>query len=83
MAPWARWPVCVLACYAQIGRGRPRDFCDLPIKRDEGRVVNTPLVFKRVLFEETREREERRRERERSPALDGEKGKALPWMEKA
>ncbi|GFS87136.1 hypothetical protein TNCV_1130371 [Trichonephila clavipes] len=54
MAPWARWPGCVLACYAQIGRGRPRDFCDLPIRRDEGRVVNTPLVFKRDLFQETR-----------------------------
>ncbi|GFT23802.1 hypothetical protein TNCV_3206881 [Trichonephila clavipes] len=25
----------------------------------------------------------KRDERERSPALDGEKGKALPWMEKA
>ncbi|GFW14180.1 hypothetical protein TNCV_3547691 [Trichonephila clavipes] len=76
--------------------GRPRDFCDLPIRRDEGRVVNTPLVFKRVLFgkkekkqkkkkgdeREKRGKEERRRERERSPALDGEKGKALPWMEK-
>ncbi|GFT97013.1 hypothetical protein TNCV_5107951 [Trichonephila clavipes] len=58
MAPWARRPGCVLACYAQIGRGRPRDFCDLPIRRDEGRVVNTPLVFKRVLFQERREREE-------------------------
>ncbi|GFX26841.1 uncharacterized protein TNCV_1840141 [Trichonephila clavipes] len=32
--------------------GRPRDLCDLPIRRDEGRVVNTPLVFKRVLFQE-------------------------------
>ncbi|GFU89511.1 hypothetical protein TNCV_4802731 [Trichonephila clavipes] len=25
MAPWARQPVCVLVCYAQIGRGRPRE----------------------------------------------------------
>ncbi|GFY01925.1 hypothetical protein TNCV_4796471 [Trichonephila clavipes] len=56
MAPWARRPGCVLACDAQIGRGRPRDFCDLPIRRDEGRVVNTPLVFKRVLFQEKRKR---------------------------
>ncbi|GFX98781.1 hypothetical protein TNCV_1503571 [Trichonephila clavipes] len=54
MVPWARGPGCILACYAQIGRGRPRDFCDLPIRRDEGRVVNPPLVFKRVLFQETR-----------------------------
>ncbi|GFW19395.1 hypothetical protein TNCV_1602891 [Trichonephila clavipes] len=28
-----------------------RDFGDLRIRRSEGRVVNTPLVFKRVLFE--------------------------------
>ncbi|GFT96292.1 hypothetical protein TNCV_3907241 [Trichonephila clavipes] len=31
-----------------------RDFGDLRIRRSEGRVVNTPLVFKRVLFQETR-----------------------------
>ncbi|GFU83001.1 hypothetical protein TNCV_1058691 [Trichonephila clavipes] len=43
MAPWARRPGCVLVCYAQIGRGRPRDFCDLPKRRDEGRVVNVCL----------------------------------------
>ncbi|GFV66397.1 hypothetical protein TNCV_4898781 [Trichonephila clavipes] len=29
-----------------------RDFGDLRIRRSEGRVVNTPLVFKRVLFRE-------------------------------
>ncbi|GFU72018.1 hypothetical protein TNCV_2261891 [Trichonephila clavipes] len=75
MAPWARRPGCVLACDAQIGRGRPRDFCDLPIRRDQGRVVNTPLVFKTVLFQEKRketEKEKKSRERERS----------RPWMEK-
>ncbi|GFW78080.1 hypothetical protein TNCV_135501 [Trichonephila clavipes] len=66
MAPWARRPGCVLACDAQIGRGRPRVFCDLPIRRDEGRVVNTPLVFKRVLFRrEGRTREREREEREK------------------
>ncbi|GFW86495.1 hypothetical protein TNCV_4332791 [Trichonephila clavipes] len=54
MVPWARQPGCVLVCYAQIGRGRQRDFGDLPIRRDEGHVVNTPLMFKRVLFQETR-----------------------------
>ncbi|GFW38072.1 hypothetical protein TNCV_835121 [Trichonephila clavipes] len=70
--------------------GRPRDFCDLPIRRDEGRVVNTPLMFKRVLFEETgrerkkrREREEERESREREePALDGEKGLVRDWSGK-
>ncbi|GFW69564.1 hypothetical protein TNCV_489101 [Trichonephila clavipes] len=75
MAPWARRPGCVLVCYAQIGRGRPRDFCDLPIRRDEGRVVNTPLVFKRVLFQEMKRKKEKRDERERSPSL-GRKGKS-------
>ncbi|GFV69888.1 hypothetical protein TNCV_1982551 [Trichonephila clavipes] len=47
-----------------------RDFGDLPIRRSEGRVVNTPLVFKRVLFEEKKKRGEgkdkRVRERERT-----------------
>ncbi|GFW80429.1 hypothetical protein TNCV_2945611 [Trichonephila clavipes] len=47
------------------GRGRPRDFCDLRMRRDEGRVVNTPLVFKRVLFQEREDgRRRKRRERE-------------------
>ncbi|GFW56926.1 hypothetical protein TNCV_161551 [Trichonephila clavipes] len=64
MAPWARRPGCVLACDAQIGRGRPRVFCDLPIRRDEGRVVNTPLVFKRVLFQERKKDGRERGERE-------------------
>ncbi|GFS85811.1 hypothetical protein TNCV_2973541 [Trichonephila clavipes] len=56
--------------------GRPRDFCDLPIRRDEGRVVNTPLVFKRVLFQEKRKGDGKREEKEsgerKEPALDGE-----------
>ncbi|GFX45061.1 hypothetical protein TNCV_3431091 [Trichonephila clavipes] len=41
-----------------------RDFGDLRIRRSEGRVVNTPLVFKRVLFQETRG--DRRKKRERA-----------------
>ncbi|GFV84937.1 hypothetical protein TNCV_3892751 [Trichonephila clavipes] len=75
MAPWARRPGCILACDAQIGRGRPRDFCDLPIRRDEGRVVNTPLVFKRVLFEKKRDEREKKKE-------SREKERSRPWMEK-
>ncbi|GFX23094.1 hypothetical protein TNCV_2932581 [Trichonephila clavipes] len=75
--PWARRPVCVLACDAQIGRGRPRDFCDLP-RRDEGRVVNTPLVFKRVLFGERKETRDGKREEKES----GERERSRPWMEK-
>ncbi|GFX07899.1 hypothetical protein TNCV_4161681 [Trichonephila clavipes] len=71
--------------------GRPRDFCDLPIRRDEGRVVNTPLVFKRVLFQEKRGRRKRRRKEKREekeskereePALDGEKGLVRDWSGK-
>ncbi|GFV24625.1 hypothetical protein TNCV_1914821 [Trichonephila clavipes] len=72
MAPWARRLGCVLACYAQIERGRSSEtFVKLPIRRNEGRVVNTPLVFKRVLFsgekrkKERRERDGKRRERRR------------------
>ncbi|GFV52530.1 hypothetical protein TNCV_1564391 [Trichonephila clavipes] len=76
MTPWARRPGCVLACDAQIGRGRPRDFCDLPIRRDEGRVVNTPLVFKRVLFQEKREETEKEKKKSR------ERERRRPWMEK-
>ncbi|GFX75890.1 hypothetical protein TNCV_2238621 [Trichonephila clavipes] len=76
MAPWARRPGCVLACDAQIGRGRPRDFCDLPIRRDEGRVVNTPLVFKRVLFQEKRKETEKRIKETR------ERGARLRWRKR-
>ncbi|GFX26221.1 hypothetical protein TNCV_948211 [Trichonephila clavipes] len=71
MAPWARRPGCVLACDAQIGRGRPRVFCDLPIRRDEGHVVNTPQVFKRVLFQETEKERERKTGEEREGRGEG------------
>ncbi|GFY16849.1 hypothetical protein TNCV_3689071 [Trichonephila clavipes] len=64
MAPWARRPGCALACDAQIGRGRQRDFCDLPIRRNEGRVVDTPLVFKRGSFSGEEKKEDEKGERE-------------------
>ncbi|GFX78990.1 hypothetical protein TNCV_3912781 [Trichonephila clavipes] len=54
-------------------REAERDFCDLPIRRDEERVRDPPLVFIRAFFQE-------KKTRERSPALDGEKEK--PWIEK-
>ncbi|GFX64032.1 uncharacterized protein TNCV_1791531 [Trichonephila clavipes] len=85
MAPWARRPGCVLACYAQIRRGGPRNFCDLPIRRDEGRVVNTPLVFKMVLFQERRGRrdgEEKRKETEKEKKESRETERSRHWMEK-
>ncbi|GFV17101.1 hypothetical protein TNCV_3632651 [Trichonephila clavipes] len=55
MAPWARRPGCVLACDVQIGRGRPRVFCDLPIRGEE----------REKRKKERREETEKRRERER------------------
>ncbi|GFV27300.1 hypothetical protein TNCV_3794951 [Trichonephila clavipes] len=45
--------VCFGVLCANRTREVKRDFGDLPI-RSEGRVVNTPLVFKRVLFEKKR-----------------------------
>ncbi|GFV86528.1 uncharacterized protein TNCV_2157191 [Trichonephila clavipes] len=42
-----------------------RDFGDLRIRRSEGRVVNTPLVFKRVLLERRKKKTRRKRKRER------------------
>ncbi|GFU95031.1 hypothetical protein TNCV_4138151 [Trichonephila clavipes] len=67
-----------------------RDFVDLRIRRSEGRVVNTPLLFKRVVFEDTKKkrlektwreskREETRREREKKT---GEKKKSPRESEK-
>ncbi|GFV92886.1 hypothetical protein TNCV_1692791 [Trichonephila clavipes] len=38
-----------------------RDFGDLRIRRSEGRVVNTPLVFKRGLFQETGDPKKKKR----------------------
>ncbi|GFY15516.1 hypothetical protein TNCV_1573271 [Trichonephila clavipes] len=48
-----------------------RDFGDLRIRRSEGRVVNTPLVFKRVLFQETGKKRERAKEEKRSRKREG------------
>ncbi|GFT66759.1 hypothetical protein TNCV_688951 [Trichonephila clavipes] len=48
------------------------------MRRDEGRVVNTPLVFKRVLFQETKKKKRDERgtrpwmKKGKSSALDGE-----------
>ncbi|GFV64119.1 hypothetical protein TNCV_1281161 [Trichonephila clavipes] len=46
--------VCFGVLCANRTREVKRDFGDLPIRRSEGRVVNTPLVFKRVLFQKKR-----------------------------
>ncbi|GFY23272.1 hypothetical protein TNCV_3939681 [Trichonephila clavipes] len=44
--------VCFGVLCANRTREVKRYFGDLPIRRSEGRVVNTPLVFKKVLFGE-------------------------------
>ncbi|GFU33249.1 uncharacterized protein TNCV_3768171 [Trichonephila clavipes] len=52
-----------------------RDFGDLRIRRSEGRVVNTPLVFKKGTFEETKRPEKKERTRKRrEKELGKEKG---------
>ncbi|GFX24732.1 hypothetical protein TNCV_3345121 [Trichonephila clavipes] len=51
-----------------------RDFGDLRIRRSEGRVVNTPLVFKRVLFQETGGPEKKKRERAKEEKRAGKRG---------
>ncbi|GFV33116.1 hypothetical protein TNCV_509551 [Trichonephila clavipes] len=59
MAPWARRLVCFGVLCANRTREVKRDFGDLRI-RGEGRVVNTSLVFKRVLFQEKGDRRKKR-----------------------
>ncbi|GFT44392.1 hypothetical protein TNCV_5054141 [Trichonephila clavipes] len=61
--PGVYW--CVMRKYDE---GAERDFCDLPIRRDEGHIVDPPLLFKRVFFLQ--------KTREMSPTLDGEKGRS-------
>ncbi|GFT43406.1 hypothetical protein TNCV_4775331 [Trichonephila clavipes] len=60
--------VCFGVLCANRTREIKRDFCDLPIRGDEGRVVNTPLLFKRVLFQGKKEVGEE--EREESPGRE-------------
>ncbi|GFU98796.1 hypothetical protein TNCV_1215121 [Trichonephila clavipes] len=56
---------CVLACYAPIGRRRrSRETLVLRIRRSEGRVVNTPLVFKKGCFGGHEKGDEKRTEKD-------------------
>ncbi|GFU36183.1 hypothetical protein TNCV_191901 [Trichonephila clavipes] len=72
MAPWTRQLGCVLACYAPIGRKRgSRETLVLRIRRSEGRVVNTPLAFKKGCFEDTREKRPREREKKNKEKVRG------------
>ncbi|GFV80063.1 hypothetical protein TNCV_4654801 [Trichonephila clavipes] len=62
--------VCFGVLCANRTREVKRDSGDLRIRRGEGRVVNTPLVFKRVLFQETREKKENEKKKEKEPGKD-------------
>ncbi|GFX44913.1 hypothetical protein TNCV_3429621 [Trichonephila clavipes] len=56
-----------------------RDFGDLRIRRSEGRVVNTPLVFKKVLLRRRKDRRKKKKsEREKKrKELGKEKGRIV------
>ncbi|GFY25613.1 hypothetical protein TNCV_2487331 [Trichonephila clavipes] len=80
-------------CFGVLCANRTRevktDFCDLLVRRNEGRVVNTPLVFKRVLFQEKKKKKETRERgaglgwrKGKSPALDGEGMRGEPWLKR-
>ncbi|GFY18852.1 hypothetical protein TNCV_3875401 [Trichonephila clavipes] len=59
--------VCFGVLCANRTREVKRDFGDLPIRRSEGRVVNTPLVFKRVLFQEIGGKRKREKKDKKDP----------------
>ncbi|GFX92175.1 hypothetical protein TNCV_1740951 [Trichonephila clavipes] len=73
MAPWLRRPGCVFGCYGQIGLGGERDFGGLLTRKDEGRVVDPPLVLKRFFFQNTGGK---------NPVLDRENWRGEPWLER-
>ncbi|GFW79963.1 hypothetical protein TNCV_983721 [Trichonephila clavipes] len=62
--------VCFGVLCANRTREVKRDFCDLPIRRSEGHVVNTPLVVKKGSFsggkKDQKKKDRRVRERERT-----------------
>ncbi|GFX20675.1 hypothetical protein TNCV_4270071 [Trichonephila clavipes] len=57
------------------------EFCGLPMISDEGRVVNTPLVFKRILFEGDGEKRKGRKKKKKK-RRERERERSRPWMEK-
>ncbi|GFX11603.1 hypothetical protein TNCV_5141781 [Trichonephila clavipes] len=59
--------VCFGVLCANRTREVKRDFCDLPIRRSKGRVVNTPLVVKKGSFsgDGRKKRKESRKKRTR------------------
>ncbi|GFW31426.1 hypothetical protein TNCV_3041661 [Trichonephila clavipes] len=69
--------VCFGVLCANRTREVKRDFCDLPIRRSEGRVVNTLLVVKKGSFSggggDPREKRKKRRGEKRGQERPGEK----------
>ncbi|GFY24589.1 hypothetical protein TNCV_1016351 [Trichonephila clavipes] len=66
--------VCFGVLCANRTREVKRDFCNLPIRRGEGRVVNTPLVVKKGSFsgdEKKRERGEEKGQESPGERTDG------------
>ncbi|GFX84833.1 hypothetical protein TNCV_3053841 [Trichonephila clavipes] len=70
--------VCFGGLCANRTREVKRDFGDLRIRRGKGRVVNTPLVFKRVLFQDRRDQRERKKGEQESPRKSRKKGQESP-----
>ncbi|GFX09662.1 hypothetical protein TNCV_2186581 [Trichonephila clavipes] len=86
MAPWARWLGCVLACYAQIGRGRSRETFEREgeigqRRGKDGRERRKKTGEKRKKTGENggkENREEMARE-EKKRVGEGERGARLVW----
>ncbi|GFX11605.1 hypothetical protein TNCV_5141801 [Trichonephila clavipes] len=64
--------VCLGVLCANRTREVKRDFCDLPIRRSEGRVVNTLLVVKKGSFsgDGRKKRKESRKKGQESPGRE-------------
>ncbi|GFV70280.1 hypothetical protein TNCV_2513791 [Trichonephila clavipes] len=75
--------VCFGVLCANRTREVKRDFGDLRIRRGEGRVVNTPLVFKRVLFQDKEKTRERKKRRTRKSEEEQKKGQESPGESEA
>ncbi|GFS66185.1 hypothetical protein TNCV_2511261 [Trichonephila clavipes] len=61
--------VCICVLRTNRTREAEGDFCGLPMRRDEGRVVDPPLVFKKGFLRDERKALDGENERR---ALDGE-----------
>ncbi|GFV70276.1 hypothetical protein TNCV_2513751 [Trichonephila clavipes] len=74
--------VCFGVLCANRTREVKRDFGEIRIRRGEGRVVNTPLVFKRVFFR-TKKKPGRKKRRTRNPRKSRKKGQESPGESEA